>query len=331
MNMGRFNQVDRKRQSGFSLVEVLVTVGILVLVSVGVATMMLNLSRETKSVSAKSDFNSLVTTLQGVLNNSSSCLAAFGGKASLDLTTLPQAISVDIGGAKVQVGKYGNLFNITHFELTGKTPAGGLNQWVVPLSLVIDRGTGNTTAVGGNTLAHTFNLIMTVDATNKVVACAGQYSDYWVPTTANRNNITYPGGNVGIGTDTPTSLLDVNGIVVATSYMYRSDLRLKENIREIPDPLERTLKLRGVVFDWKNQDHMDKGTDQLGFIAQEVERVFPEAVSTHPATDIKSVAYGNLIAPLIEAMKDQQKIIDQQQREIAEIKNVLKSKQSQRR
>jgi hypothetical protein len=51
-------------------------------------------------------------------------------------------------------------------------------------------------------------------------------------------------------------------------------------------------------------------------IAQEVEEIFPNIVHTNPNTGIKAVEYGNLVAPLIEAVKEQQKIIDIQQKRI---------------
>ena len=59
------------------------------------------------------------------------------------------------------------------------------------------------------------------------------------------------------------------------------------------------MKLRGVTFDWQ-----ETGSSSVGLIAQEVEKVFPELVAGEEGN--KSVAYGNLVAPLIEAVKAQQ-------------------------
>ena len=57
--------------------------------------------------------------------------------------------------------------------------------------------------------------------------------------------------------------------------------------------------MRGVSFNWK-----DSGKADIGLIAQEVEKVFPELVSTNEETGIKSVAYANLVSPLIQATKE---------------------------
>lgn len=86
-----------------------------------------------------------------------------------------------------------------------------------------------------------------------------------------------------------------------------SDLNLKTDIKPLENPLTRLLSLRGVSFSWKDETH---GKDrEIGVIAQEVEKVFPEVVNT--VTDHKLVNYIGLIPVLIEAIKEQQKQIDE--------------------
>ena len=63
--------------------------------------------------------------------------------------------------------------------------------------------------------------------------------------------------------------------------------------------------LRGVSFDW-----IESGNSEVGVIAQEVEAVVPDVVSTNDQ-GIKSVKYGNLVGVLIEAIKEQQAQIDE--------------------
>ena len=89
---------------------------------------------------------------------------------------------------------------------------------------------------------------------------------------------------------------------------FNSDLRLKENIFTIENALEKTLKLRGVEY-----DRIDNGDHQIGLIAQEVEEVIPQVVYTLESDPdkIKSVAYQNVVALLIEAIKEQQKQIEE--------------------
>ena len=110
-------------------------------------------------------------------------------------------------------------------------------------------------------------------------------------------------GNVGIGTAAPAEKLAVVGNVIATAYLYSSDKNLKTNIKTIDNPLAKILKLRGVTFDWKTD-----GKPSVGLIAQEVEKVFPEIVSGEEGS--KAVSYGQLVAPLIEAIKEQQQEIN---------------------
>lgn len=104
-----------------------------------------------------------------------------------------------------------------------------------------------------------------------------------------------------------------DGDVIAYSTSTGSDKKLKKNIRDLEGALDKTLKLRGVKFDWKDEN---KANDQLGFIAQEVENVIPEVVkevktvSKDDETHL-TVNYPALVPLLVEAIKDQQKQIDE--------------------
>ena len=87
-----------------------------------------------------------------------------------------------------------------------------------------------------------------------------------------------------------------------------SDERLKENIETIPDALDKVCQMRGVTF---NRTDF-KGEKQMGVIAQEVEKIIPEVVKEDDSEDkIKSVAYGNMVGLLIEAIKDLKNEVDE--------------------
>jgi hypothetical protein len=144
-------------------------------------------------------------------------------------------------------------------------------------------------------------------------------------------------GNFGIGTNNPDQKLTVNngsttGRYTTSGWTHSSDLRLKENINDIPDALDDVLKLHGVEFNFINDQTK---TQQIGFIAQEIEKVFPEVVVTDE-NGFKSVAYGQIEVVLVEAIKEQQKQIKQLQEkdkeidllraELEQIKNLLEKK-----
>jgi hypothetical protein len=113
-------------------------------------------------------------------------------------------------------------------------------------------------------------------------------------------------GEVGIGTRNPNYDLDVRGTIGNNSTQYHSDRRWKKNIRKIDNALDRVSLLRGVSFEWRRGEFTDmnfpEGT-RVGLIAQEVEEVVPELVHTNKK-GYKSVEYANLVAVLIEAVKE---------------------------
>jgi type II secretory pathway pseudopilin PulG len=197
-------------QGGFNIIEIMIAVGIMAIIGAGVAAMMTNMNRSVMSTAATSDFNTLVNTIQGVLNNNQNCITAFGGPGATQITgAFPQNIALNIGGSAVAPGPYGSNLKITTLALTSRSAAGSANQWVVPMSLVASRVVGGG-AMGGQTISHTYNLVVTTDAANKIQDCSGQNTDYWVAATNSPANIEYSGGNVGIGTTAPTSPLSIS-------------------------------------------------------------------------------------------------------------------------
>lgn len=89
-----------------------------------------------------------------------------------------------------------------------------------------------------------------------------------------------------------------------------SDQRLKENIEPVVGSLARLCQLCCVSFDWKDRPPVPGGTKQLGLIAQDVQAVVPEAVVV-ASGDVLAVSYHAITALLIEAVKEQQKHIDE--------------------
>ncbi|MEE9431691.1 MAG: tail fiber domain-containing protein [Melioribacteraceae bacterium] len=92
-----------------------------------------------------------------------------------------------------------------------------------------------------------------------------------------------------------------------TSWGNSSDRRLKKNIITIENALEKVRQLRGVNFEWKDSKNHRDGK-QIGFIAQEANGVIPEVVGDED--EYMSMMYAPITALLVEAMKEQQKIIE---------------------
>lgn len=128
---------------------------------------------------------------------------------------------------------------------------------------------------------------------------------------ATGNNIFVDTANerVGVGTTVPSSTLQVSGTITCTDVNSTSDVRLKENIHSIKDPLDKIMKINGVGFRWKeNKD------EAIGVIAQDIEEIIPEVVKN--SSDIKTVNYNGLIGVLIEAVKEQQHQIEELKKQI---------------
>jgi hypothetical protein len=145
-------------------------------------------------------------------------------------------------------------------------------------------------------------------------------NDYWMEIAVPRYN--YAGGDAGqmfvracedgnegswyqvgrkiIGDFTAT------GDVVAYA---SSDKRLKDNITPIPNALDKVSAIGGYEFDWNDNQETYEGHD-VGVIAQEVEEVMPEVVTTRE-DGYKAVKYEKMVPLLIEAIKEQQKQIDE--------------------
>lgn len=119
---------------------------------------------------------------------------------------------------------------------------------------------------------------------------------------ANNGNIltVRPNGNVGINQPNPTEKLEILGNLKATSIILTSDALLKENITPLKNSLEQISQLNGFSFQWSGTTQDQR--KHMGILAQNVEKVFPEAV--YDSNGAKSVDYPSLIAPLIEAVKE---------------------------
>jgi hypothetical protein len=152
-------------------------------------------------------------------------------------------------------------------------------------------------------------------------SAAGIYNDVdneWMWYAArNAQSVMYYNGSTKI--ETASTGVNVTGDINSSS-----DIRYKKNIETIDNALDKVQSLRGVTFDWDNdafkenentkkQTFMERAT---GVIAQDVEKVLPEAVRENE-DGFKNVAYGNMVGLLIEAIKEQQAQIDELKKQLS--------------
>jgi len=169
-----------------------------------------------------------------------------------------------------------------------------------------DNGTNKATLIGP---AATADVTITMPA---------QTGTMVVSNTTAGNDVRLD--SFGVGTDASGTTGEIRATNDVTAF-YSSDVSLKENIINIPSPMDLVSKLNGVLFDWK-KDYIDQrgGEDgyfvrkkDVGVLAQDVEKVLPEIVGTR-SDGVKAVKYDRLTSLLIECVKDLQGQIDKLKR-----------------
>jgi DNA-binding beta-propeller fold protein YncE len=174
-------------------------------------------------------------------------------------------------------------------------------------SYTINQTTGTLTSSGTAPTGINPNSV-TVDPSGRFVYVAHSGSNIVSSYTINNFSAgsAFFAGNVGIGTTNPGYRLDLPNVANATgqgranAWVTYSDLSLKENISPLIDSLDKVISLRGVSFEWKGS-----GIASSGFIAQEVEKIIPDLVSTDIA-GIKAIDYSRLTPYLVSAIQEQQ-------------------------
>jgi hypothetical protein len=160
-------------------------------------------------------------------------------------------------------------------------------------AIVVTDGAGAGAAV---TLVNptTAQVASTVTFANRTTNESGHA--VFISTTATGNEAMYTNTNYRFNPSTAE--------LSATNFNSTSDATMKHNIQTIQGALSTVQNLRGVRFTWNST-----GFPGIGVVAQEVETHVPEVVVTAEDGG-KSVQYGNLVGVLIEAIKDQQRQID---------------------
>jgi hypothetical protein len=103
------------------------------------------------------------------------------------------------------------------------------------------------------------------------------------------------GGNVGVGTTAPVQKLDVAGTVRCVSVVQTSDEQLKTDIQPLDGVLDKLNQVRGVSFRWNDKAQSlgaKAGEKHIGVLAQELEKAFPELVTTPQTVSVEELAKG---------------------------------------
>ena len=121
----------------------------------------------------------------------------------------------------------------------------------------------------------------------------------------------------GVGTAASGTTGQIRATNDITAF-YSSDESLKENVKNIENPLEKVSQINGVTFDWTEDYIKENGGEDkyfvrkndVGVIAQEIEKVLPQVVATRE-DGIKAVKYDRIVALLIESVKELKKEIEE--------------------
>mgnify|MGYP003131953685 CR=1 FL=1 len=194
----------------------------------------------------------------------------------------------------------GNVSGAT--TVTGTTLIGKLKKTASDTEFTLPASDGSagqflkTDASGNLGFASATQTTINNNADNRIITGSGTANEL-----EGEANLTYNGTTLSIG-GTITSVTDItaSGTIQGAEVTATSDERLKSDIQTIDNALDKVMNMRGVTYTMQ----AEKGT---GVIAQEVEKVLPEVVVDN---EYKSVAYGNMVGVLIEAIKELKTEID---------------------
>jgi hypothetical protein len=182
--------------------------------------------------------------------------------------------------------------------LTGNASTATTLQTARTIGGVSFNGAANINLPGVNTGGNQNTSGTSAISTAATVTTSSAASAFKVPFANTTASTT---GNYGLLQDS-TATFTYNpstNVLEAGTFNTTSDISLKENICTFENAMDVVAGLRGVRFTWKKN-----GIKTVGLIAQEVEKVLPELIGTNADTGLKSVSYANMVAVLIEAVKE---------------------------
>lgn len=225
-------------------------------------------------------------------------LSALTASTTLGLNASKQVVSVTNTGSGNNVLATDptlTLTNATNLPIVGGTT--GTLSVARGGTGATDAGTARSNLVVPSTTGSGASGTWTINITGNAATATSATSASTATTATTASNANALGGVAAAG----YALLSgatFSGNVNAPAFFYTSDLRVKNNVETLTDALAKVNAMRGVSFDWTN----GMGS-AVGVIAQEVQAIVPQVVSTQP-DGLLNVAYGNLVGVLIEAIKE---------------------------
>jgi len=279
-------------------------------------------------LNTKGTYNTFVSTGAGASNVDGSYNVYVGADAGFNMVS---------GSLNTYVGFNAGKASTTAISSTFiGNKAGEVNTTASFNTFIGERsGQANTTGEENTFLGRTSGLTNTTGTKNTIIGSTADVAfnnltnataiGYGAVVSTSNSLVLGNGANVGIGLSNPAYPLDVVGNVHGNSFINSSDVRWKKDITTLNNGLNKVLNMRGVEYLWKEDSPFGKGdrTRQLGFVAQEVESVIPELVTTDP-NGFKSVKYANITAVLVEAVKEQQSQIETLKKTIEALEAKLK-------
>jgi hypothetical protein len=167
---------------------------------------------------------------------------------------------------------------------------------------------------------HTIGMVPKVTSANGDLNCSQVFDDGFSVGIGTTGPFLFGGGSPIFGTPAGTMKLDVAGTFRAVSVVVTSDAKYKTQVTSLENSLDKVMKLNGVEYYWNFEKFSEKKFDKLkhsGFLAQELQKVLPNSVIVDERGDY-AVDYNSIIPVLAEAIKEQQKQIEDLKIQIAQ-------------
>lgn len=335
-----------KKQSGFSLLEIMVAAALLGGLALAGAKLMENQTKSMKTVEVRGEYNAVLTDIRSLLAVQENCTATYLNVVATG-APINQFINVRAPDNSLQQkyvanpnwrlgAAFGNgQVRILSYRMLSPDPAdpGATIPPGAPVppattklgstSLIITFSFGQNRTVGPETIERRIRLNVELNAANQIQKCTSTGG-----LGADARYIWRVGGTAGIMTGDFTmsnsSQLRVqagSNIWVDTGVInFTSDRRLKTNIRPLNEILPKLRQVRPVSYQWKRNQLKD-----YGVIAQEIQTVFPEVVHYNENEKVYTVDYLKLTPFLIQGLKE----MDQENLELRRTIKELREEQTQ--